>query len=128
MDKPEIDITVQTIERAVESAVEGAVERIIDQAAERAAAKLVEWVMMSTSNLPPEQRIASIVELLKAGKPGALSAAAPPKSKTSDHVHEVSLAEEKTELAKSFGLATKLGISYGDGVEYQKRVRSEWDD
>lgn len=128
MDKAEIDMSVQAIERAVESAIERATERIIDQAAERLAAKLVEWVMASTSNLPPEQRIASIVDLLKTCKPGAVSAAPPPESKTSEHPHDVSPAEDAANIAKLYGLATKLGISYGDGVEYQNRMRSEWED
>lgn len=125
----------QEIESAVQRAAESAVQRCLEQSIDEIADKLLERLTSSLADLTPDQRVAVIAGLIKAtlhtgdGANDALSADCPALGLSADvgalvsATSPVSQEQSKPYITPLLGLATRLGVDYGDGVEYQRKIR-----
>lgn len=127
----------QVIEHAVQRAVDRAVEGCVERSLDKIADKLLEQLTASLADMTPDQRIAVIAGFVKASLQAGDGAnvvrsqesAAPSLSAGMDslvpaaaHACQEGSAANVTPL---LGLGKRLGINYGDGLEYQKNVRSD---
>ncbi len=140
-NKPKHEMTDQPIDREIESAVqraaESAVQRCLEQSINEIADKLLERLTSSLADLTPDQRVAVIAGLIKAtshtgdGANDALSADSHASGLSADvgalvsATSPVSQEQSKASVTPLLGLAKRLGIDYGDGVEYQRKMRSD---
>lgn len=141
-NKPKHEMTDQPIYREIESAVqraaESAVQRCLEQSIDEIADKLLERLTSSLADLTPDQRVAVIAGLINAtshtgdGANYALSADIPASGLSADvgalvsATSPVSQEQSKASVTPLLGLARRLGIDYGDGVEYQRMIRDEY--
>ena len=141
-NKPKHEMTDQPIDREIESAVqraaESAVQRCLGQSIDEIADKLLERLTSSLADLTPDQRVAVIAGLINAtshtgdGANDALSAVSPASGLSADvgalvsATSPVSQEQSKASVTPLLGLARRLGIDYGDGVEYQRMIRDEY--
>lgn len=140
-NKPKHEMTDQPIDREIESAVqraaESAVQRCLDQSIDEIADKVLERLTSSLADLTPDQRVAVIAGIIKAtshagdGANDALSADSPAPGLSADMgalisaTSPVSQEQSKPYVTPLLGLATRLGVDYGDGVEYQRKIRGD---
>lgn len=121
------------VQRAVDRAVEGCVERSLDKIAD----KLLEQLTASLADMTTDQRIAVIAGFIKATLQAGDGAnvvpsqesAAPRLSEGMDslvpaaaHACQEGSAANATPL---LGLGKRLGLNYGDGLEYQRNLRGD---
>lgn len=149
-NKPKHEMTDQPIDREIESAVqraaesavqraaESAVQRCLEQSIDEIADKLLERLTSSLADLTPDQRVAVIAGLINAtshtgdGANDALSADSRASGLSADvgalvsATSPVSQEQSKASVTPLLGLARRLGIDYGDGVEYQRKMRSDY--
>lgn len=105
-------------------------DEIVDQVLKRLTSSL--------ADLTPDQRVAVIAGLIKAtshtgdGANDALSADSPASGLSADvgalvsATSPVSQEQSKANVTPLLGLARRLGVDYGDGVEYQRKMRSDY--
>lgn len=140
-NKPKHEMTDQPIDREIESAVQraaaSAIQRCLEQSIDEIADKVLERLTSSLADLTPDQRVVVIAGLIKAtlhtgdGANDALFADSPASGLSADvgalvsATSPVSQEQSKAYVTPLLGLATRLGVDYGDGVEYQRKIRGD---
>ncbi len=127
----------QVIEHAVQRVVDRAVEGCVERSLDKIADKLLEKLTASLAEMTPDQRIAVIAGFIKASSQAGDGAnvvrsqksPAPGLSEGMDslvpaaaHACQEGSAANVTPL---LGLGKRLGINYGDGLEYQRNIRGD---